>query len=54
MFVAEKPLEIRGGDLDEGLEEISLLGTVSHCVPESLEDLVTFPPVGEIVEVDPI
>jgi hypothetical protein len=54
LFVAEEPLEIGGGDLDEGLEEVSLLAVVSHCVPQSLEDFVTFPPVGKVVEVDPI
>ena len=54
LFVAEELLEIGGGELDEGLEEVSLLGVVAHCVPESFEDFVAFPPVGEVVEVDPI
>jgi hypothetical protein len=54
LFVAEEPLEIGGGDLDEGLEKVSLLAVVPHRVPQSLEDFVAFPPVGEVVEVDPI
>src|SRR2546423_927059 len=54
LFVAEEPLEVGGGDLDEGLEEVSLLGIVPHGMPESFEDLVTFPPVGKVVEVNPI
>lgn len=54
LFVTEESLEIGGGDLDKGLEEVPLLGVRSHRVPESLEDFVTFPPVGEVVEVDPI
>jgi hypothetical protein len=40
--------------LDKGLEEVSLLAVVPHRVPKAFEDLVTFPPVGEVVEVDPI
>ena len=54
MFVADEPFEISGGNLDEGLEEVSLRGIVPHGVPQSLEDLVTFPPVGEVVEVNPV
>jgi len=54
LFVAEEPLEIGRGDLDEGLEEVSLRGIVSHRVPQSLEDLVTFPPIGKIIEVNSI
>jgi len=54
LFVADEPFEISGGDLDEGLEEVPLRGIVPHGMPESLEDLVTFPPVGEVVEVNPI
>ena len=54
LFMADEPFEMSGGDLDDGLEEVSLLGIVPHCMPESLEDLVTFPPVGEVVEVNPI
>ena len=54
LFVAEEPLEIGGGKLNKGLKEVSLLAVVPHCVPQPLEDFVTFPPVGEVVEVDPI
>ena len=54
LFVAEEPLEIGGGDLDEGLEKVSRHAVVPHCVPQSFEDLVTFPPIGEVVEVNPI
>jgi len=54
LFVAEEPLEIGSGDLDKGLEKVSLHTVVSHCVPQSLEDLVTFPPIGKIVEVNSI
>ncbi len=54
LFIAEESLEIGGRELDEGLEEVPLLGVVSHRVPQSLEDFVTFPPVGEVVEIDPI
>ena len=54
LFVADESFEMSGGDLDEGLEEVSLLGIVPHCMPESLENFVTFPPVGEVVEVNPI
>ena len=54
MFVADEPFEISGGDLDEGLKEVSLLAVVSHRVPQSLEHLVTFPPIGKIIEVNSI
>ena len=54
MFVAEEPLEIGRGELDEGLEEVPLFGVVARCMPEPFEDFVAFPPVGEVVEVDPI
>jgi hypothetical protein len=40
--------------LDEGLEEVSLRGIVPHGVPQPFEDLVTFPPIGEIVEINSI
>jgi len=53
-FVAEESLEIGGGELNEGLEKVSLLAVVPHRVPESLENFVTFPPVGEVVEVDSV
>jgi len=52
--VTEKTFEICGGDLNECLEKVSLLAGVLHCVPQSLEHLVTFPPIGEIVEINPI
>jgi len=52
--VADESFEIGGGELDKGLEEVSLLGAVSYCMPEPFEDFVTFPPVGEVVEVDPV
>jgi hypothetical protein len=52
--VTGEPLEIGSGDLDKGLKKVSLLAVVSHRVPQSFEYLVTFPPIGEIVEVDPI
>ena len=45
LFVAEEPLEIGGGKLNKGLKEVSLLAVVPHCVPQPLEDFVTFPPV---------
>jgi hypothetical protein len=40
--------------LDKGLEKVSLLAVVSHRVPQSFEDLVTFPPIGKIIEVNSI
>ena len=54
MFIAEESLEIGGGELDKGLEKVSLLGVRSHRVPESLEDFVTFPPVGEVKKIDSV
>jgi len=54
LFITKESLEIRGGELNEGLEEVSLHAVVPHRVPQSLEDFVAFPPVGEIVEVNPI
>ncbi len=54
LFIAKELLQIRCGKLDKGLEEVSWLGIVSHGVPESFEDLVAFPPVGVVVQVDPI
>jgi hypothetical protein len=36
------------------LEDVALLSVVAHCMPESFEDFVAFPPVGKVVEVDPI
>lgn len=53
-MVAEEPFEVRCGELDEGLEEVSLFGVVTNCMPEPFEDFVAFPPVGKVVEVDPV
>ncbi len=52
--VAGELFEIGGGELDEGLEEVPLFSVVANCMPKSFEDFVTFPPVGVVVEVDPI
>jgi hypothetical protein len=54
LFVAEEPLEVGSGELNKGLEKVSLLAVVSHRVPQSFEDLVTFPPIGKIIEVNSI
>ena len=54
LFIAEESLEIGGGELDEGLEEVPLFGVVARCVPEPFENFVAFPPVGVVVEVDSI
>ena len=54
LFMAEESLEIRGGELDEGLEEVSLFGAVARFMPETFEHFVAFPPVGVVVEVDSI
>lgn len=54
LVVADELFEIGGGELDKGLEEVSLLGVVAYCMPEPFEDFVTFPPVGEVVEVDSV
>jgi hypothetical protein len=54
LFIAEESFEVCSGELDEGLEKVSLLAVVPHRVPESLENFVTFPPVGEVVEVDSV
>jgi len=54
LFVAEEPLEVGGGKLDEGLEEVPLFGVVARCMPKGFKDFVAFPPVGVVVEVDPI
>ena len=40
--------------MDQGLKEMSLLGLVPDSVPEAFEDFVAFPPVGEVVQIDPI
>ena len=54
LFMAEESLEIRSGELDEGLEELSLLGALARGMPKTFEHFVAFPPVGVVVEVDPI
>ena len=54
LFMAEESLEIRGGELDEGLEEISLFGAMAACMPKPLEHFVAFPPISIVVEIDPI
>ena len=54
LFMAKESLEIRGGELDEGLEEISLLAAMARGMPKTFEYFVAFPPVGVVVEVDPI
>jgi hypothetical protein len=51
---ADESLEIGCGELNEGLEEVSLFGLVPRHMPEGFEDLVGLPPVGEIEEVNPI
>ena len=52
--MAEESLEIRSGELDEGLEEISLLGAMARGMPKTFKHFVAFPPVVVVVEVDPI
>ena len=52
--VTGESFEIGGGELDEGLEEVPLFSVVARCVPEPFEDFAAFPPVGVVVEVDPI
>ena len=54
LFMAEEPLEICGGELDEGLEEIPLFSAMAGCMPKTFEHFVAFPPVGIVVEVDPM
>jgi len=54
LFIAEESLEIGGGELDEGLEEVPLFGVVARCVPKTFKDFVAFPPVGEVVEIDSV
>ena len=54
LFIAGESFEIGGGELDEGLEEVPLFGVVARCVPKTFKDFVAFPPVGVVVEVDPI
>jgi hypothetical protein len=52
--VAEELLEIGGGELDEGLEEVPLFGVVANCTPKPFEYFVAFPPIGKVVEINPI
>jgi hypothetical protein len=40
--------------LDEGLEEVPLFAVVTHCMPKAFKDFVAFPPVGVVIEVDPV
>ena len=54
LFIAEESLEIGGGELDEGLEEVALLGAMAHGMPKTFKHFVGFPPVGVVVEVDSI
>jgi len=54
LFMAEESLEIGGGELDEGLEEVPLLGAVARGMPKTFKYFVGFPPVGVVVEVDSI
>jgi hypothetical protein len=54
LLVTEESLEIGGGKLDEGLEEVPLFGVVARCVPKTFKDFVAFPPVGEVVEIDSV
>ena len=52
--VAEELFQICGGELNEDPKEISLFGITPSGVPEPFENFVTFPPVGEVVEINPI
>jgi hypothetical protein len=52
--VAQKVFEIGRGELYQCTEKISLLSRSSSGMPQSLERFVTFPPVGVIVEIDPV
>jgi hypothetical protein len=40
--------------LDEGLEEVPLFAVVANCMPKAFKDFVAFPPVGVVIEVDPV
>ena len=53
-MVTGESFEIGGGELDEGLEEVPLFSVVANGMPKPFEDFVGFPPVGVVVEVDPI
>ena len=52
--MAEESFEIRGGELDEGLEEIPLFGAMARGMPKTFKHFVAFPPVGVVIEVDPV
>lgn len=52
--VAEKVFEIGCSELDQCPEKICLLSLSSSGMPQALEDFVTFPPVGVIVEIDSV
>ena len=52
LFMAEELFEICGGEVDEGLEEISLLGAVARGMPQRFKHFVAFPPVGVVIEID--
>jgi hypothetical protein len=49
-----KSFQVRSCQVNQRLKELPLFSLSSHCMPESLKDLMAFPPVGEIVEIDPI
>ena len=53
-WITEKVFEICSGQLNKGLEKVPLLTVVPRRVPESFEDLVTFPPIGKVLEIDPV
>ena len=52
--VTQDVFQICRGELDKGLKEVSLFRVTPCGVPEALEDFVTFPPIGVVVEVNPI
>ena len=53
-FTTKQMFKIGGSQLNESLEKVTCLGPVSVCVPQSFENLVGFPPIAEIVQVDRI
>jgi len=50
----DKLFEIGCCNLDEPLEEPPRIGVMPRGVPETLKDLMAFPPVRKVVEVDSI
>ena len=54
LMVAAKILDICRSELNEGLEEIPLFSAMAGCMPKTFEHFVAFPPVGIVVEVDPM